>query len=671
MADRSHIRNLFPVPFALKSWIWRAGLWIIAGVFALSLSFIDHQAFAGTANLSWVAPTTYTDGTPLTNLAGYKVYYGTSPGNYGAPVNVGNQTNYTATGLGGGSYYFAVTAYDTSGSESGFSNEGSKTITAVPPVISAIAASNVTATGATITWTTDVASSSQVEYGTTTAYGTTTTLNSLLVTSHSQALSGLQAATLYHYRVWSIDAVNNVAISGDNTFTTLAAADTTPPALSGIAAGNLTSSSATITWATNEASTTQVEYGLTTSYGSATAVNNTLVTSHSQSLSGLASSTTYHYRVKSADGSNNLATSGDFTFITTAAPDTTPPVISGVTASNLTSSSATITWATNEASTTQVEYGLTTSYGSATAVNNTLVTSHSQGLSGLTASTTYHYRAKSADASNNLAMSGDVTFTTTSVADTTPPGDPQSFTAVSGNQQIMLSWVNPPDPDFVGVRVRYRTDRFPVGINDGTLLGDFAGQTNAQMTTTQTGLLNGVTYYYSASSYDFSGNYQSTAHASATPLPDSNSGGQSSAGGGCGMIMPKGGNTINPKQRADLLALLVVSLSFLLRKKVRSLTMALTTALPVCHARSVTAAFRATVHLRKKFLGVQQGELLAQHFHAHHANDGCTRLLRVWQWRRWRNHQRWFWWRNWRGDAQLDSANDQCGWNAFNRSCWV
>lgn len=96
---------------------------------------------------------------------------------------------------------------------------------------------------------------------------------------------------------------------------------------------------------------------------------------------------------------------------TAAGPDTTAPVISGVAASGISSSSATITWTTDENSDSVVEYGTTTSYGS-TASNPSMVLNHSVGLSGLSASTLYHYRVKSKDAANNTATSGDFTFTT-------------------------------------------------------------------------------------------------------------------------------------------------------------------------------------------------------------------------------------------------------------------
>ncbi|MFP5260851.1 MAG: fibronectin type III domain-containing protein, partial [Blastocatellia bacterium] len=92
--------------------------------------------------------------------------------------------------------------------------------------------------------------------------------------------------------------------------------------------------------------------------------------------------------------------------------DTTPPVISSVASSSVSAAGATITWATNEPSDTQVEYGATSAYGASTPLSPTGVTSHAVTLSGLAAGTAYHYRVKSRDAAGNLAASGDLIFTT-------------------------------------------------------------------------------------------------------------------------------------------------------------------------------------------------------------------------------------------------------------------
>lgn len=97
------------------------------------------------------------------------------------------------------------------------------------------------------------------------------------------------------------------------------------------------------------------------------------------------------------------------------------PVISGATISSITTTSANTSWATNVPATSQVEYGTTTSYGSLTTLDSTLVTSHSQTLTGLTSGTVYHYRLHSANSSGVQTVSGDAVFSTNSSTDTTPP----------------------------------------------------------------------------------------------------------------------------------------------------------------------------------------------------------------------------------------------------------
>lgn len=77
----------------------------------------------GSVSLSWDATTTNSDGSPLSDLAGYKVYYGNSSGSYTNSVDVGNIAGASVSSLASGSWCFAVTAYDTSGNESDYSGE--------------------------------------------------------------------------------------------------------------------------------------------------------------------------------------------------------------------------------------------------------------------------------------------------------------------------------------------------------------------------------------------------------------------------------------------------------------------------------------------------------------------------------------------------------------------
>ncbi len=103
-----------------------------------SSSSSNGNGSSHSATLTWDAPTTNVDGTPLTDLAGYKVYYGTPSHNYTSVINVGMAScqnsngktvcTYTVEGLTPGTYYFAITAYDIEGDMSFYSNEVGKKI---------------------------------------------------------------------------------------------------------------------------------------------------------------------------------------------------------------------------------------------------------------------------------------------------------------------------------------------------------------------------------------------------------------------------------------------------------------------------------------------------------------------------------------------------------------
>ena len=84
----------------------------------------------GTALLSWLPPTENTDKSVLTDLAGYKIYYGTSPGIYSTPIIINNPglSSILVEDLAISDWYFVMTAFNSSGIESGYSTEVSKSI---------------------------------------------------------------------------------------------------------------------------------------------------------------------------------------------------------------------------------------------------------------------------------------------------------------------------------------------------------------------------------------------------------------------------------------------------------------------------------------------------------------------------------------------------------------
>ncbi|HEX4388353.1 MAG TPA: putative Ig domain-containing protein, partial [Steroidobacteraceae bacterium] len=95
-----------------------------------AFSITVNQVSNGSATLNWTSVTQNTDGTALTDLAGYRVHYGTSQSNLSTVVTLSNPTvtTYLVSNLSSGTWYFAITAYASDGSESAPSNVGSKTV---------------------------------------------------------------------------------------------------------------------------------------------------------------------------------------------------------------------------------------------------------------------------------------------------------------------------------------------------------------------------------------------------------------------------------------------------------------------------------------------------------------------------------------------------------------
>jgi hypothetical protein len=87
-----------------------------------AIAVLDQQI--GAASLTWEPPTTNTDGSALTNLAGYRIVYGASPTQLTQTIQVANagMSSYVVENLAPGTYYFALRAYTTNGAESADSN---------------------------------------------------------------------------------------------------------------------------------------------------------------------------------------------------------------------------------------------------------------------------------------------------------------------------------------------------------------------------------------------------------------------------------------------------------------------------------------------------------------------------------------------------------------------
>ena len=111
-------------------------------LFLFVLFMCANAAHAGSACLSWTPPTQNTDGSPLTNLAGYRIYYGESAAVLHQTIQLNNAalTTYCVNDLAPGPWYFAVTAFTSTGAESAKSNIASKVVRFPGPTDGAIEA---------------------------------------------------------------------------------------------------------------------------------------------------------------------------------------------------------------------------------------------------------------------------------------------------------------------------------------------------------------------------------------------------------------------------------------------------------------------------------------------------------------------------------------------------
>ena len=478
--------------------VFTVGLYgILPGITAFAVAPVISDVLTSniTENSAVVSWKTDVDATSST------VIYGTALGGpYGTTViGVGDEKSHLAnlTSLTANTTYYYKVKSTNGGDETISVAEYSFTTNAF--TITGVTSSNVTSTAATITWNTNVIATSNVDYGLTTGYGSSApavadaTADSL---GHSVALTGLTPNTLYHYQVKSEDASANEEVSVDMTFQTQA---DLPPVISSVLPDGITigtDSSASINWDTNELSSSQVEYGTTSSthgnYSNITPLDATQITSHSVLLGALIPNTQYYYRVISVDEYTNQAVSAEYSF--TTATDNTQPVISGVASGTVTTTSATITWTTNENADSVVDYGTTVAYGSS-KTDATQVATHQLLLTGLTPNTTYHYRVKSTDAYTNEAASIDFIFAT--LADSTPPVISNiQKTGITANS-ITITWsTNEP----ASSHVEYGLD----AVHGSQTVLDANLVTNHSVSLS--GLADSTTFHFSVVSSDNAGN---------------------------------------------------------------------------------------------------------------------------------------------------------------------
>ncbi len=358
--------------------------------------------------------------------------------------------------------------------------------------------------------------------------------------------SSVASTTTYSYKVRIVDTDNDKS-AYSSVVSDLpngqGGTDVTPPVISAVAAAEVQSTWAKITWTTDEVSDSKVEYSVSPDTYDSSLSSASIVTNHSVTLTNLSPGTTYYFRVKSADIYNNSAVNDNngsgFSFTTSQGPK-----ISSVTAVPG-DRSAVITWNTDKSSNSYVFYSTDSGLsGALTAGNAAMVATSSTGslfehkvaLPNLSPSTIYYYYVSSADDSGDISTdknsSSYYSFRTTN--DINAPVITNLSAPVNTSQTIVAVW-NTDEP--ATTRLAY-----------GTKAGDYATVTDldATLTTVHVVVLNNLTastkYFFVAKSSDEAGNEAVSKEQNITTAADN----QIVSGGGGGYVPPEEKDTTPP-----------------------------------------------------------------------------------------------------------------------------
>jgi N-acetylneuraminic acid mutarotase len=350
--------------------------------------------------------------------------YGLNTANQGYTGSTYQNVSANISGLSASTtYHFRIVGTNSSGTYYGADRTFTTLSATGPPVVVTNPATLIASFSATLNGKVDphgLTTTVYFQYGTTTSYGLTTAMQGKTGNTYENVaanISGLSASTIYHFRMVAVNSAGT-RYGADRTFTTLSA--TGPPVVITNPATYVASFSATLNGTVDPhglTTTVYFQYGTTTSYGSTTASQSKTGNTYQNvgvNISGLAASTTYHFRIV-ATNSAGTKYGSDTTFTTLSG--TGPPVVTTNPATNVTSSSATLNGTVDPhglTTTVYFQYGTTTSYGHVTTSQSKTGNTYqavAANISGLSASTTYHFRIVATNSAGTVYGS-DRTFTT-------------------------------------------------------------------------------------------------------------------------------------------------------------------------------------------------------------------------------------------------------------------
>jgi hypothetical protein len=434
-----------------------------------------------------------------------------------------------------------------------------------PPVRSNGSPTGVLATGTTqTTLSLTTNENATCRYATTTGISYSSMTNTFSMTggvSHSRTITGLINGTTYNYYVRCQDTAGNYNTDDYTiTFSVRASDTTTPATVSNLSVSNITQTSVDLTWTspgddgnTGTAASYDIRYSTSditrANWFSATQASGEPVplvagTFQSFTVVGLSPATTYYFVIKTKDEANNWSDLSN--------------VVSAKTQSLILFVSLAANPSSGVAPLNNVDLTVTVSGTAIGNINYTFYCNRSDSGIDITtpysdkkdniSQTTYTnqdicsysspgaYTAKVIIERGMERAENRVTITVSEVAaptpvpsgggsgggmviDTTPPSQPKEFKAQGADKQIILSWENPSDPDFVRVVVLRATTTIPAGEVYSSLLKRakiiYEG---TEQTYNDINLDNDTVYYYAIYAYDQKPNYSQPVIISAQPI---------------------------------------------------------------------------------------------------------------------------------------------------------
>ncbi|MGO8669784.1 MAG: fibronectin type III domain-containing protein [Capsulimonadaceae bacterium] len=438
---------------------------------------------SGQISLSWIGSSGATS---------YSIFRGTSSGGEGSTAIAGvSGTSYTNSGLSAGTtYYYAVEAVNAS-STSAPSGEASATVLAGPPTSLTATAGNAQVA---LSWTAGGGATSYNVYrGTASGGESSTAIGASSGTAYTD--TGLTNGVAYYYKVAGVDAGG---ISAQSTEASATPEPPVPSAPTGLtAAGGNTQ--VTLLWTASSGATTYNLYrGTASGAESGTALAITAGTSYTDT--GLTNGVAYFYKVAAVNGGGISAESTE----ALATPE--PPAPSAPTGLSATAGNAQVglSWSASSGATSyNITRGTATGAESSTATGTTTGTSYTD--TGLTNGVTCFYKVAAVNGGGSSPASSEASATPEPPA----PSAPTGLSATAGNAQVGLSWSASSGATSYNI-----TRGTASGAEGSTAIATASGTSYSD-----TGLTNGVTYFYKVAAVNGGGTSPASSEASATPEP--------------------------------------------------------------------------------------------------------------------------------------------------------